>query len=120
MEIQEALKILRALADGVHPVTGQSVQSESVYQNPQTVRALHRAVAALEYVEEREKERSRMPVNAGKPWSRAEDAKVCEELRKGTNFHEIAKAHNRTVGSIIARLVRLGQIGPAPSPPKAA
>ncbi len=120
MEIQEALKIMRALADGVNPTTGEVLQAESVYQNPQTVRALQRAVGALEYVEERERNKRKLPLKAGLPWSRAEDEQVCEDLRKGINFHDIAKTHNRTVGSIIARLVKLGKIAPHPSPPKAA
>jgi hypothetical protein len=51
-------------------------------------------------------------VSAGRSWSRAEDAQVCEELRRGIDFHQIAKTHNRTIGSIIARLVKLGEIGP--------
>ena len=54
----------------------------------------------------------RQPANAGKSWSRAEDEQVCEELRRGIDFHQIAKTHNRTIGSIIARLVKLGKIGP--------
>jgi hypothetical protein len=44
--------------------------------------------------------------------ARAEDEQVCEELRKGIDFHQIAKTHNRTIGSIVARLVKLGKIGP--------
>jgi hypothetical protein len=76
------------------------------------VRAFHRAVGALEYMEERERSRRTLPANAGKSWSRAEDEQVCEELRRGIDFHQIAKTHNRTVASIIARLVTLGKISP--------
>ena len=112
MEIQEAFKIVRALADGVGPKTGEVLSSESVYQNAQTARALNRALTALEYVEEKERNRHKLPGNAGKSWTRDEEQQVCEELRKGVDFHEIAKTHNRTVGSIIARLVKLGQINP--------
>jgi len=57
-------------------------------------------------------------------WTRAEDAQVCEELRKGMDFREIAKAHDRTIPSIVARLVKLGKIVPKAarqgSPPRAA
>ncbi len=112
MEIQEALRIMRALADGVNPDTGEVLAADAVYQYPPVVRAFHRAVRALEYVEERERSRNPPPANAGKSWSRAEDELVCEELRRRINFHQIAKTHNRTIGSIIARLVRLGKIGP--------
>ena len=53
--------------------------------------------------------RSFLPANAGKSGSDQEDAQISEELRHGINFEGMAKAHNRTVGSIIARLVRLGK-----------
>ena len=114
MEIQEALDIVRKLANGVHPETGEMVTSDSMYQHPQAVRALHCAIVALEFRQERERTRRFLPANAGKTWSDQEDAQICDELRHGINFERIAKAHNRTVGSIIARLVRLGKISAAP------
>ncbi len=112
MEIQEALRIMRALADGVDPETGEALAADAVYQNPPVVRAFHCAVSALEHVQERERSKRTPPANAGKSWSRAEDQQVCEELRRGIDFNQIAKTHNRTIGSIIARLVKLGKIGP--------
>jgi hypothetical protein len=112
MEIQEALTIVRALADGVNPENGDVLTADVVYQYAPVVRALHRAVGALEILEERERSRRTLPGNGTKSWSRAEDAQVCEELRRGIDFSQIAKTHNRTIGSIIARLVKLGEIGP--------
>jgi DNA-binding NarL/FixJ family response regulator len=112
MEIQEALRIMRALADGVNPETGEAMTTDSVYQYAPAVRALHQAVSALEFMEERLRNKRSLPSKAGKSWSRAEDQQVCEELRRGIDFHQIAKTHNRSVGSIIARLVKLGKIGP--------
>lgn len=112
MEIQDALRIMRALADGVSPETGEVLTADSIYQHPPVLRAFHRAVLALESVEERERPKKTLPANAGKSWSRAEDEQVCEELRRGIDFHQIARTHNRTIGSIIARLVKLGRIGP--------
>ena len=114
MEIQEALAILRKLADGLHPDTEERLQQDCLYQHPQAVRALHRAVVALEFQEEREHAKKFLPSNAGKPWNNAEDTQICEEIRRGVAFQEIAKLHNRTVGSIIARLVRLGKITAVP------
>ena len=112
MEIQESLRIIRALADGVNPETGEVLTGEAVYQYPSAVRALHQAIAALEFVEERERSKRTLPAKAGKSWTRAEDQQVCEELRRGVDFQQIAKTHNRTVGAIVARLVKLGKIGP--------
>jgi hypothetical protein len=39
MEIQEALDIVRKLASGVHPDTGEAAASDSMYQHPRAVRA---------------------------------------------------------------------------------
>jgi hypothetical protein len=112
MEIQEALKIMRALADGLSPETGEVLSADLVYQYAPVVRAFHRAVGALEIMEERERSRRAPATNAGRSWSRAEDAQVCEELRRGIDFHQISRTHHRTVGAIVVRLVRLGKIGP--------
>jgi len=49
MEIQEALDVVRRLADGLHPENGESLGKDSLYQHPQAVRALSRAVLALEF-----------------------------------------------------------------------
>jgi hypothetical protein len=112
MEIQEAIKVIRALADGVNPETRELLRSDSVCRNPQAVMALNRALAALVTQQERELKK---PAGAGKYWSHAEDEQVCEELRKGMDFKEIAKIHSRTVPSIVARLVKLGKIVPEKS-----
>lgn len=121
MEIQEAIKVIRALADGVHPETREVLQGDSACRNPQAVMALNRALAALVTQQQRELKK---PASAGKYWAHSEDEQVCDELRKGMDFNEIAKAHNRTVPSIVARLVKLGKITPAKSgslfPPKVA
>lgn len=110
MEILEALKIIKSLADGVNPETGEMLAGDLIYQSPQNVRALHRAAGALEFMEERERTRRLLPKNAGKGWSSQEDAQVCEELRSGADFQQIARTHNRTVASIVARLVKLAKV----------
>jgi hypothetical protein len=112
MEIQDALRIMRALANGMNPQTGAALAADSVYRHAETVKALNRALGALAQLEQRERTR---PANAGRTWTRTEDAAVCEEVRRGIDFHEIAKTHNRTVGSIVARLVKLGKIASLPS-----
>ena len=114
MEIEEAIKVIRALADGVDPGTGKSLEESAICRQPESVKALNRALASLVAQSERERRR---PTNAGKPWTRAEDEQVCEELRQGNDFQLIAKAHGRTVPSIVARLVKLGKVAPNKSGP---
>ena len=120
MEIPEALSIMRKLADGIHPETGEILSSDCLYNHPQAVRALQRAIGALEFQGERERSRKFLPSNAGKPWSNQEDAEICDELRRGMSFEQIARVHNRTNGSIVARLVKLGRISAEPQARKTA
>jgi hypothetical protein len=112
MELQEAITTIRALADGLNPTTGEALDATSAVRQPLAVKALNRALGALLAQQDREK---RNPANAGRPWSRTEDQQVCEDLRQGKDINEIAKAHNRTVPAIAARLVKLGKIAPAKS-----
>ena len=112
MEIQDAIKVVRALANGVHPETGESLSDDSVFHVAQAVVALNRALAAMVAQQEREIHK---PGKAGAYWTRTEDEQVCEELRKGMDFKDIAKAHDRTIPSIVARLVKLGKIVPEKS-----
>jgi len=116
MEIEEAVKIVRALASSVDPETGNALEEGSLYRKPQIVKALNRALGALVQMQERQRNK---PVNAGRYWSHEEDAQVCEELKKGLDFQQIAKSHNRSVSSIVARLVKLGKIVSSATPKKA-
>jgi len=121
MEIEQAIQVIRALANGVHPESGAALEENSICRTPEAVKALNRALAALIAQDERER---RKPANAGKSWSREEDAQVCEELRQGVDFNQIATTHNRSLAAILARLVKLGKITPEKSgnlfPPKVA
>ena len=69
MEIQEALRIMRALADGVNPANGEALMADAVYQCASVVRAFHRAVGAKTASVPK---RSRSPMQANRGL-RAED-----------------------------------------------
>jgi hypothetical protein len=116
VDIAEALRITHALADGLNPATGEPCASDAVLRDAQVAIALHRAIGALESLAEREKARLAQAANAGRYWSKPEDAQVCEELRQGLDFQQIAKKHNRSVPSIVARLIKLGKIVPKSAP----
>jgi len=40
MEKEQTLSILNALANGIHPATGEKFAADGPYQHPDTVRAL--------------------------------------------------------------------------------
>ena len=46
MEILKAIKVIRALADGVNPETREPLTADSACRDPQAVMALNRALAA--------------------------------------------------------------------------
>ena len=70
MERSNALKIINALANGVHPATGEVFAADSPYQHPDTVRALFEAVRALEAPETRtNRNTADMPPNTFVRWT---------------------------------------------------
>jgi hypothetical protein len=115
MEAHEALGIIAALANGVHPFTGEVFPAGGPYQHPDVVRALFAATRALEG-RSRQIERQRdLPANVGKPWTAEEDARLLAAFDAGQLRAEIARAHDRTVGGIEARLEKFGRLAPGES-----
>ena len=115
MQLQNALPIVRALADGVDPHTGAVFANESPYAEPTTLRALFSAVELMEREVQREKRRERLPANFGKPWTEGEDRTVIAEFDSGITLPEMARKHLRTLSSIRLRLEKLGKIEPTPT-----
>jgi len=110
MDTERALRILEALADGVDPFTGEVFPDDSPYQNPQVVRALSSAVEAVKRVRKIDSRKKSLPAKAGIPWSEEEDERLVEEFEAGKSIRELAEMHERSMGAIQARLVRLGKI----------
>lgn len=118
MEKEHTLKILNALANGVHPATGEQFGADSPYQHPDTVRALFDAVRAVEG--------ARLPAPApaaatehkpalpqsgsGSRWSTDEEQRLASAFDAGRSVDELARAHSRSRAAIEARLVRLGKM----------
>jgi len=113
MQLESALPIVRALADGVNPITGEAYPEHSPYAEPRTLRALYSAVDLMAKEVEREKRRERLPANFGKPWTEEEDRTVIAEFDAATPIQEMARRHARTQGSIRLRLEKLGKIEPS-------
>jgi len=114
MQLDAALPIVRALADGVNPITGEAYPEHSPYAEPRTLRALYSAVDLMSKEVEREKRRLRLPANFGKPWTEGEDHALTGEFDAGMPMPEMARRHARTQSSIRLRLEKLGKIQPTP------
>ncbi len=119
MEKEQTLRILNALANGVHPATGEKFAADGPYQHPDTVRALFAAMRAVEggaaaaapAPAPASERRPAMPQSgAGSRWSPEEDQRLASAFDTGRTTDEIARAHNRSRAAIEARLVRLGKM----------
>jgi hypothetical protein len=114
MEHEQALAILKALAEGVDPATGARFAADTPWQRADTVRALHRAVAALEGSAPAAPTEAKRPAsgrgNAGKPWSKEEDEKLVAGFDAGQTVEALAAAHSRSRFAIEARLARYGKV----------
>ncbi len=110
-----ALNILRALADGVDPLTGEIFSSDNPLQQPQIIRALFFAIRLIEKSQVqtptvKQKKENASLKNAGKAWDADQDSLVCEQFDSGMKISEMARIHERTYGAIKSRLIRLGKI----------
>ena len=108
--MDNALRIIQSLVDGIDPCTGEMFPNDSPYQQPAILRALFIAVRALEHIEEKQKREQRVPENAGKAWDKAEDRMLCIGFESGLTIRQLAQKHLRTLGAIQARLEKLGKI----------
>ncbi len=101
MDILQAKEILRCLAEGIDPSTGEVLPNESPYNNPDVIRALFIVLSAPE-------KKSTSPLNAGTPWTPEEDTTLRNEFLSKATVLSIAKSHGRTRGAINSRLKYLG------------
>jgi hypothetical protein len=115
MDREQALKILNALANGVHPATGEVFAADSAYQHPETVRALFEAVRAMEGSRPvpagtAERKSADVPANTFVRWTPDEEERLAAGFDAGRTSAELAKLHNRSRAAIEARLLKLGKI----------
>jgi hypothetical protein len=116
MEKEQALRVLNALANGVHPATGEKFAADSPYQHPDTVRALFEAMRAVEggtaaAPAAAAPERKAMPESgSGSRWTGEEEQRLAAAFDAGKTVDELARVHSRSRAAIEARLVRLGKM----------
>jgi hypothetical protein len=115
VHVEDASEIVRQLADGLDPATGNEFPDDSPYQHPLIIRALYAALNALSDVRSRSRMQRRVPERSGAPWTGEEDRRLEEAFESGRTFPELAAHHERSVGAVKARLVKLGKLAEADS-----
>ena len=120
MDLQIARQIIDALAQGIHPVTGEAMPEDSPYNAPPVIRALHAVSRALEEAPGRAPEgpaaaeearpRAAPPPNAGKRWSPQEDSALEIAFDAGIPLKQVAQELGRTSFAVEQRLIKLGKV----------
>lgn len=105
MDLQRAKELLSGLADGIDPLTGEVLPEDHVCNRAEVIRALHCVLKSLPG-----RTSKLRPENAGKPWSEADDALLCQMFDAGENKKKMCAYFKRSESSLAARLVRLGKI----------
>jgi len=113
--IKETLAIIEALAEGVNPVTGEIFPDQSPYNEPTIIRALFTAGQLLRQQLSQSGSLKPLPAKAGRPWDADEDRDLSEEFKANLAIGAMAEKHQRTMGAIQSRLVRLGLVEPLTS-----
>lgn len=107
-----AKTILRFLADGVDPDTGELLPADHILNRAEVVRALFFAVDSLdEPPPSAVNVNGDLPSNAGTPWTDKEDERLAARYAAGQSVYELAVSHRRTSRAIRSRLERLDIIG---------
>src|SRR5260221_14497074 len=99
MEQTRALEVIQSLAAGTDPFTGEVFGAGNTLQNPEIVRALFVAAAALQSAARpaiktpKPKTEAQPPPAAGKAWTPDEDALLGAEFDGGMTEPELAAKH---------------------------
>jgi len=121
VEITEARSIVKTLAQGVDPTTGEVFPPDSPYNHPNTIRALFKVVelawppgrSKLSVDERRQRNIERgLPRNAGLPWSDDHREAVADGFKNGRTIRELADAFERSLTAINAELIRQELVSP--------
>ena len=121
MEIREAQSIVKNLAEGVDPNTGEVFAPDSPYNEPRIIRALftvhdfvRQARKPRMSAEEKRQENLDLgrPRNYGMPWTDDARSQVAKGFEGGETIEGLAPTHERTQGAIRAELIRQELLSP--------
>ncbi len=121
MEITKSRNIVKTLAQGVHPATGEVFPPDSPYNDPEVIRALFSVLEFVKHarkprktIEERRKDNLEIgrPMNAGLPWTEEDRAIVRSGFQEGTSVKKLAATLGRSSASIVAEVIRQDLLPP--------
>ena len=112
MDLEHAKHILTVLSNGIHPITGEILPDSDSSNQLAVVRAINTVLRerGTDTGENTPSSKRTLPENSGKPWTEEDDAELCRMFDSGCSRKELSVHFKRTVGSISARLEKLGRI----------
>ena len=121
MEIRKAQSVVKNLAEGIDPNTGEVFAPDSPYNEPRIIRALftvhdfvRQARKPRMSAEEKRQENLDLgrPRNYGMPWTDDARSQVAMGFEGGKTIEGLATTHERTQGAIRAELIRQELLSP--------
>jgi hypothetical protein len=117
MDEEQSYHIIRSLANGMNPITGEIFNENSPYNHPIIIRALF---FVLDYktqkktqnikktIKQKQEEniKKALPKNSGLPWSNELKIDLANKFQEIKSVNELAIIFERTKGSIIAELIK--------------
>ncbi len=119
MELNTAKEIVKILANGVNPATGEVLPQESPYNDPSVIRALFTVLGSIKAakkpkktVEQKQQDNidSGRPKNAGLSWTDELRTEVASKFHSGASIDELSEYFERTKGAIVSELMKQGLI----------
>ena len=121
MELNESQNIVKTLAQGIHPTTGEVFPPESPYNDPRVIRALFSMLESAKYSkkprkspEERRQENLELgrPRNSGLPWTEHDRGLVASGFQEGMTVAKLATMLERSSAAIVAEVIRQDLVPP--------
>jgi len=121
MELTQSRNIVKTLAQGVHPSTGEVFPPESPYNDPEVIRALFSILESVKQsrtprksIEERRQQNLEVgrPTNSGLPWTEEDRTIVRSGFRDGTAIEKLAAKLERSRSAIVAEVIRQDLVPP--------
>jgi len=103
-------EVILQLVKGINPATAEIFDKDHVCLNDKVSEALIYVLGILDKEEKRLERKNKLPINAGKKWTKELDDELISFYDKGYPIEEIMTLVNRTKGAIMSRLQKLGKI----------
>ena len=114
MNLEQANEILKLLADGYDPLTGEQLPADHVVNKREVLAALNMASAYFEITSNpkltKKLAKDNQPPNHGAPWSEKDEEFVKMQFAEGKTATDIGKLLGRSRGSIWSKLKGLGLV----------